>query len=314
MNGAAIVTLTLNPSLDVSWSVEAVAPNHKLRVDPDRVEPGGGGVNVSRVAQRLGQQTEAVVALGGSVGAQIGELLADGPFPVRAVPISGQSRQSVSVTERTTEAQYRFVLPGPELSQAELESTVATVLEAVGPESLLVISGSMPPGVDGSFLSRITTAVDRRKLIIDTSGPALAAALESGAYLVKPSTRELGRLVDDEPETEAEVLAVAVRVLEESSVEVLVASIGAGGAFVVTSDGDRYRLRAPTVKVRSTVGAGDSMVAGIAVSLQRTGDVLDAVSYGVAAGTAAVMTAGTELCHAEDIERLVGLVGVDRLS
>ena len=305
LNGPPIVTVTLNPALDVSSSVDVVVPEHKLRCDRAVFEPGGGGVNVARVCQRLGQETLAVLPIGGTVGAKIGQLLDAESLPWRSIPVIEETRQSISIVETSSQKQFRFVLPGPGMTVDELDQCGDAVVDAAEGARCVVISGSMPRDADPGFISRLVERLPDATVIIDTSGPALAAAMNSGAHLVKPSARELSALVDRPLDTEQDIVEAAVELIGRSNVEVLVASIGAGGAIAVTADGTATRFRAPTVKVRSAVGAGDSMVAGMAVGIQRGLSTTEAVALGVAAGTAAVLTDGTELCAAHDVERLL---------
>lgn len=309
----AIVTLTLNPALDISLHVDAVVPQHKIRTDPPRYDPGGGGLNVSRVCRRLGEPTTTIAPVGGPPGQRMLELLnadteSDGSAnDVRMVPIQGDTRQSITVLGRQSGDEYRFVLPGPSLSPEEIDTCRTEVLQAAESCRCLVVSGSMPPGVDDGFVEDLVDQLDDCLVIVDTSGSALRAALTSRAYLVKPSARELASLVDADLITEADVTSAAHEVMGWANVEVLVVSIGAGGSIIVTDD-ETFRLRAPTVQVRSAVGAGDSMVAGMAVGIHRGLDLPQAVALGIAAGSAAVLTDGTELCRAADVERLLPLV------
>ncbi len=309
MADAPIVTLTLNPALDVSSSVPVVSPSHKLRCQRPVREPGGGGINVTRVCQRLGEPSVAVVPIGGPAGQRISSLLDDEGIDARTIEIAGETRESISITEESTGHQYRFVLPGPSLSADEVAAAIAETTRAAAGSRCLVVSGSMPEGVPETIVADLVAAVGATKVLVDTSGPALAAALQSGAHLVKPSARELAQVVGRTLDTEADITEAAVEVHRASEVEVLVASIGAGGAVVVDGRGVQ-RLRAPSVQVRSTVGAGDSMVAGLAVGVQRGMEADRATALGVAAGTAAVLTDGTGLCRTEDVERLLGAVVV----
>lgn len=304
MADAPIVTLTLNPALDVSSSVPVVSPSHKLRCAMPVTEPGGGGINVARVCRRLGEPSVAVVPLGGAVGQRVGELLAAEGLEADTIAIEGQTRESISISEETTGHQYRFVLPGPALSPAEVDACIEATVAAAAGARCLVISGSMPNGVGPTIVTDLVAAVGDTRVLVDTSGPALSAALSSGAYLVKPSARELALVVGRTLDTEADVTDAAVEVHRDNQVDVIVASIGAGGAIVVDDRGI-HRLRAPSVQVRSAVGAGDSMVAGMAVGLQRGLSADRATALGVAAGTAAVLTDGTGLCHPADVDRLL---------
>jgi len=221
------------------------------------------------------------------------------------IAIKGWTRQSVTILETATGQQYRFVMPGPAFAEAEWRGALAHVAELQATPDLIVASGSLPPGVPDDFygqLARIVRAKNSR-FVLDTSGPALAAALEAGVFLVKPSLRELRSVAGGDLEDEAEQKAAAKKIVASGGAEVVVVSLGGAGVFFVTQAGCE-RLPSPTVPVRSKVGAGDSMVAGITLGLARDYSLRDAVRLGIAAGAAAVMTPGTELCRGEDAERL----------
>ena len=303
-----IITLTLNPALDVSSAVKMVVPDHKLRGNRAVFEPGGGGVNVARVCRRLGVDAMAVVPIGGTIGDKVGQLLDAESLPWLAVPVSEETRQSFSITEAESGNQYRFVLPGPALTDAEITDCRNAVLDAAAETDCVVISGSLPRDADPRIVTELVQAMPGKSVIVDTSSGALKASLQSGARLIKPSARELANLVDRSLETEDDIEQAATEVLASSNVEILVASIGPGGAIAVAADGERVRVRAPTVKVRSAVGAGDSMVAGLAIGLHRGESLADTVALGVAAGTATVLSDGTGLCAAHDVERLLARV------
>jgi 6-phosphofructokinase 2 len=300
-----IQTLTLNPTIDLSSSVENVFPEHKLRCGPVRNEPGGGGINVARAIRHLGGQCRALHFCGGPTGEVLRALLDLERIEHTPMAIKGWTRQSVMIVETATGQQYRFVMPGPTLAEEEWRGALAHLAELLATPDLIVASGSLPPGVPDDFygqLARIVRAKGSR-LILDTSGRALAAALEVGVFLVKPSLRELRSVAGGVLEDEAEQEAAAKRVVASGGAEVVVVSLGAAGVLFVTQAGCE-RLRSPTVPVRSKVGAGDSMVAGITLGLARDFSLRDAVRLGIAAGAAAVMTPGTELCRGEDAERL----------
>ena len=316
---ARIVTLTLNPAIDVSTSVAAVVPTDKLRCRAPRYDPGGGGLNVARVALRLGATAVAVAPLGGDNGARLQQLMEAEGVSMVAVPVQEATRHSFSVSDERSGDQYRFVLPGAALAPDVGRRCAQAVAEVAAGAACVVISGSVP-GVDmpsgtsrgwaRELFAGIVETVAPVPVLIDTSGPALEAARRAGAQLIKPSARELSALVGRELLTEAEILDGAREVLGSSDLAALVVSIGPGGAFLVRRNGEAVRLRAPTVRVRSAIGAGDSMVAGIAVGLSRGADLLEAVRFGVATGTAAVLTDGTQLSHPSDVDRLLPLVHV----
>jgi len=300
-----IVTLTINPALDVSTSTEVVRPEHKMRCGPSRVDPGGGGINVSRVIRRLGGQSTAIYALGGPTGQAYRQLLETEGIIGRVIPIAGSTRENVTIDETSTGEQFRFVLQGPELSEREWQSALDATEDASRLGGYLVLSGSLSPGVPDDFYARATRAAHRHgaRAIVDASGEALEAALDEGVYLIKPSGRELGELVGATLTTIDDRVAAAEELVQRGRVETVALTLGADGAVLVHREGT-IRVLPPPVDVVSTVGAGDSFLAGVVLRLAEGRDLPTAFRAGVAAGTAAAMTAATELCHREDAERL----------
>ena len=296
-----IATLTLNPALDIATSVPSVAPEIKLRCAAARFHPGGGGINVARAIHFLGGESRAVYASGGHTGAKLWRLLADEGVHCQAIPIAGATRESFTCYEDSTGLQYRFTLPGPALSGDEWRACVDASL-APRPD-ILVVSGRLPGGVPDDFHAQLAARANSQntRLIIDSAGHAITSA--RGVYLLKPNLRELGMLAGGELSDEAQIVNAAQGLVAAGVCEALVVSMGAAGALLATGGGC-MRLRAPVVPIRSKVGAGDSMVAGMALSLARGWDLKDAARFGVAAGSAAVMTPGTQLCRKDDAERL----------
>lgn len=309
---ARLVTLTLSPALDVATTVDQVVPTHKLRCQSPRFDPGGGGINVARVAKRLGVSVCAVAPLGGGIGDEVERFLVEEGVPVRRVDVAATTRQSFSVVEASTRDQYRFVVPALALSTDETRRCIEAVVEEGSSAHCVVISGSLPDGMSPDFMSEIVVGIAPIPVVIDVSGEALGQALTSGAKVVKPSAKELSAVAGRELYTEHEILDAAIAVLRDSTVGALVVSIGPGGAFLLVRDQAPMRFRAPTVRVASTIGAGDSMVAGIAVAMCDQRDLVEATRLGIAAGTATVLTEGTALCTPEDVARLLPMVTVDR--
>lgn len=305
-----VVTITLNPALDLSSLTSTVSPHHKLRCSPPSFDAGGGGINVSRVCRRLGVDSIAVAPVGGPFGHQLASLLEAEQIDTRLVPIKAETRLSVTVTEEERGDDYRFVFPGPELDDEDVNAIIDVVATEAGTSSAVVVSGSFPPNRGKELLATLIERTDGSRLIIDTSGPALGAAIHQPAFLVKPSARELAAVVGRELRTESDIEQAAEEVISSSPVEALLVSIGAGGAVLRTRDGGA-RFRAPTVQVKSTVGAGDSLVAGIVVGLAKDLPLADAVALGIAAGTATCLSPGTSLCDPTDIDHLLSRVLVD---
>lgn len=300
-----ITTLTINPALDVSTSTPTVMAEHKMRCGPSRLDPGGGGVNVSRVIARLGGQSTAIYAVGGPTGQAYRQLLEAEGIVGRAVPIAGSTRENITVDETETGKQFRFVLQGPEVTEPEWQAALAATLSTARFGGYVVPSGSLPPGVPDDFYARVTRAAHESgaRVVVDASGGALAAALDEGVYLIKPSGRELGELVGATLSTVAEKTAAATELVARGRVEVVALTLGGDGAVLVTRDGAQH-LAPPPIEVHSTVGAGDSFLAGLVLRLAEGRSLEVAFRAGVACGAATAMTAATELCHADDVRRL----------
>jgi 6-phosphofructokinase 2 len=300
-----IVTVTMNPAVDASSSTDRVAADKKLRCEPLEREPGGGGINVARAIGKLGGEALALYPAGGVMGEILDELLEHEPLRHQRLAMTGSTRENVTIRERGSDRQYRFVMPGPDLEQAEWEAVLASIAELDPAPDFVVGSGSLPGGVPQSFYAGLAETSRSRgaRFVLDTSGDGLREGLSGGVYLVKPNLRELGQVagrgVAEDPEQERAARAI----IEEGGAEVVVVSLGGAGVLLVTGAGAE-RIAAPTVPIRSKVGAGDSTVAGIVLGLARGLELEDAVRLGVAAGAAAVMTPGSELCRREDTERL----------
>ncbi|WP_404337336.1 1-phosphofructokinase family hexose kinase [Sphingomonas sp. MMS12-HWE2-04] len=301
----AIVTLTLNPALDITTETETVRPTHKLRCGPAVLEPGGGGINVARVLHALGGDAVAIFPQGGPAGATMEQLLRDSGVPIAPVSTAGATRESFTVDETGTGKQFRFVLPGPELSEDELARLLAAI-EAVAAPACLVASGSLPPGLDPAIFGRLATLCKRigARLVIDTSGPALAACEGIQAYLIKPSIREVEELVGRDLRDDGAQAEAARELIARGFAEVVVISLGERGALLAGKGIDLRMAALPVPPGGGAVGAGDSMVAGLTLALARGASLEEALRMGVAAGAAALMTPAEELVRRDDVERL----------
>jgi 6-phosphofructokinase 2 len=299
-----IATLTLNPAIDGSSEADKVRPIHKVRTRNERYDPGGGGVNVSRVVRELGGETLAIYCAGGATGPIFDVLLeAEGVARLR-IAIEGHTRISQTVFETSSGTEFRFVPEGPLLSAAEC-ARVRNALSSLDCE-WFVASGSLPRGAADSFYVDIATAARERgaRVVLDTSGEPLRAAIDAGGLtMVKPSLGEFEALAGRKLATHGEQETAAMQIISSGKVEALVVTLGHEGAFLANADGV-FRMPALPVTAKSAVGAGDSFVAAMTLALARGRSMREAFVHGVAAGAAAVMTPGTELCRREDVERL----------
>jgi 6-phosphofructokinase 2 len=300
-----IVTLTLNPSIDESTSVSHVVADRKLRCNAPTHEPGGGGINVSRVVKNLGGETLAMYLVGGPTGQMFQTLLEHTGVANHPVSIKDLTRMDLMVIEESSGRQYRFGMPGPSVTEPEWQKCLTDLASLNFRPDYIVASGSLPPGVPDDFytlVARISHQLGAR-LIVDTSGQALCEAVKGGVYLLKPNMNELKSLVGKDLKDEYQIESEVKKLIKSGKSEIVVVSLGAAGVMMVSKEGTE-RVRAPTVPIISKVGAGDSTVGGIVLSLARGMSIRDAVTYGVASGSATVMTPGSQLCRREDVERL----------
>jgi 6-phosphofructokinase 2 len=299
-----IVTLTLNPAIDKSTTVNTIVPDRKLRCSEPVFEPGGGGVNVSRAVKKLGGESTAIYVAGGYSGEHLEDLLRLEGIESCVVAFDGQTRENLIVVDESSDSQYRFGMPGPALNKFEWQECLNILQHSSGAE-YIVASGSLPEGVPEDFFGRLAYVAKKvnAKLIIDTSGEPLRYAMNEGVFMIKPNLGELSNLHGVEELLEEDVILAARAVIDKGGTDVIVISMGALGAMMITKD-ELIESPSPTVKKRSTVGAGDSMVAGMVLALTKGLTWLEVLQYGIAAGTATTMNPGTELCKREDVEKL----------
>ena len=302
-----MLTLTMNPALDKSALITQVMPNEKLRCQLPSFEPGGGGVNVARVVKRLGSEAQAIYPGGGATAEHFEQLLREEGIDQKRIQVKNRMRENLTVTEKTTGNQYRFVFPGAPLDTQEWEKCLEIVLDQAREKKFVVVSGSLPPSVPDDFYARLVCKIRNMdhdvKLIVDTSGKPLVKLHKTGFFLLKPNLRELRDLTGRDLKSENEQEKASKELIDEGTCEVVILSLGPAGLLLSTKQMQKH-FRSPTVTVKSRVGAGDSTVAGIVTGLMRNYDIEEAVMLGIAAGAAAAMTPGTELCRREDVEYL----------
>lgn len=302
---AKIITLTVNPALDISTTVDEVVSEHKLRCGASHHEAGGGGVNVAKVVHRLGGQAFGIFTAGGASGSMLTDLVAREVRDRVVIPVQKSTRESFTVTETGTGKEFRFILQGPELAEAEWMATLSALEENVRHGDIVVASGSLPPGVPTDYyarVARITRAAGAR-CVVDSSGDALREALDEGVFMVKPSLREMQDLVGHPLVSMQDRTAAARALVNSGSAAIVAISLGAEGALVVTSDESVYSP-SPEVDVRGTVGAGDSFVAGFVWRIAQGASITHALHTAVAAGAATASRPSTTLCTAELVHTL----------
>lgn len=299
-----IATITMNPALDLSYEVDRVIDTHKMRATGERYSPGGGGINVARVFVRFGGQARCHYLSGGPVGTAYDNLVDLHQLVRRRIVTGGNTRVSTTILERTSGREFRFVPEGPEVAEEEWQALLGELGEAEC--DFVVASGSLPKGVPDDFYARAAKVAAERgaRLVLDTSGRAMGPGLaEGGVFLFKPSIGELGQLAGKELESVEEAGAAAMDIVESGRAEHVAVTLGHRGAVLANRGGTTYQPAIP-IKARSSVGAGDSFLATMVYRLSAGDPAEEAFRYGVAAGAAAVLTPGTDMCRMEDVERL----------
>ena len=300
-----IITITLNPAIDKSVKVEKIVPEAKLRCSPVKNEPGGGGINVSKALKRLGMESLAIFAAGGHNGNLLKDLIRIEDIPFEAIGVAPETRENFIVLETSSNNQYRFNIEAALFQEEDASKCIQVLNNLSLKPTILVASGSLPGGMPENFYAELAkwANTNQAKFILDTSGNPLRLALNEKLYLVKPNLSELRQLTGRDTLSKEEAVAASRELLHEHDINMIVVSMGEEGAVLVT-DAFHEFVAAPKVIKRSTVGAGDSMVAGMVYMLSRQSTPSEMIRFGIACGTAATMNWGTELFHADDVNRL----------
>ena len=299
-----ILTVTLNPALDIATTAPQVTAGHKLRCSDPQIDPGGGGINVARAIIQLGGQATAFVALGGDTGAHLRRLLDAAGIPVIAHTAPGDTRQSLAVTDLSINNQFRFMLPGPNWSDADVVSASTAICANAPKGGYVVLSGSGPSGTTASLYSQLCAdlAGCGVQVVVDTSGAALSHLAEGHA--IRPHVLRMDQVEAQENSatpltTRTDTADFASGLVAKGAAKIVIIARGADGNIL--SDGtNRWFCPAVNVTVKSKVGAGDSFVGGFTWALAQGHDLPTALAHGSAAASAACMTEGTELCRKDD--------------
>lgn len=312
---AHILTITINPSLDISSSVDQVIASRKLRCGPARRDPGGGGVNVARVVDRLGHDATALFPAGGGVGHQLRALVEAEKIKAVAIAIDGETREDFTIVEHASGQEYRFVATGPTLHEWEWRACLDAIETLPGPIDYIVASGSLPPGAPEDFYARVAALAGGRgaPIVVDSSGAALKAALAHGVDLFKPSLREMRELTGRDLADPAACVSACRDFVQSGQAKIVALTLGSQGAMLATAEGV-WRAWPLPIHAVSTVGAGDSFLGAMVCALASGADPVEAFRQGVAAGSAALLSPGTQLCHPERMVELVPHVLLNRAA
>lgn len=296
-----LATLSLNPAIDLSLEVDQLQSTHKMRGTQERHDPGGGGINVARMLFRLGGNVRCHYMAGGAAGAALEHLLELHQIVRERIAIAGETRISASVYERASGREFRFTTQGPEITPGECANCLERMTSLRC--DYLVMSGSLPRGVPDDFYAQVAAIATANgiRVVLDSSGRGLAGGLSGPELLlIKPSLGELRALSGQALDTDADILKAANGIVQRGAAQHVAVTMGRDGALLVGRH-QYLRLASVPVNVRSAVGAGDSFLAAMVFALAEGRPIDAAFRFGVAAGTAAVMSPGTALADVEDI-------------
>ena len=300
-----VITITLSPAVDKNTSVDKLVPEKKLSCLPPEYDPGGGGINVSKGLRKLGTDSLCLFPAGGASGTQLIKLMEETGVSCLPTEIRNPTRENFIVVESSTNQQFRFGMPATELHADEIDALLTTLTRHATGADYIVASGAIPAGAGTDLFARIASVAKKAnaRLVVDTSGDALREVLEIGVFLVKPNLGELSKLYGTDTLDLGMVDEAAKELIKSGKCQAVAVSMGAQGAMLITAE-DEIQVSAPLVKKMSTVGAGDSMVAGMVHALTLGQSFREVIQMGVACGTAATMNRGTELFKREDAEKL----------
>ncbi|QDP27334.2 1-phosphofructokinase family hexose kinase [Bradyrhizobium cosmicum] len=309
-----IVTLTINPAVDISTSVKKMLPFTKMRCAEAQRDPGGGGINVARVLNRLGAEATAIYPAGGATGQTLAALVEREAVRSIVIPTSNDTREDITVFDETTREQFRLVFPGALLSEFEWQQCLDAIARISPQAAFVIASGSLPPGVPADFYGRVAQAAKGpAKVIVDTSGASLKAALDVGVYLIKPNLREFQDLAGISSADEPSLIQAGRRLFDRYRIEIIALSMGPGGALLLTRD-IALRAEGLPIELVSVSGAGDSFLGAMVSRLAEGAPLETALRYGVAGGSAALLSPGTGLCLGADVHRLASSVNVTAIA
>ncbi|MBU1672247.1 MAG: 1-phosphofructokinase family hexose kinase [Actinobacteria bacterium] len=307
-----IYTVTLNPTLDITLVIDRFSFGEPVQAVDVLRNPGGKGVNVSRVLRALGEDSVAVALAGGYVGEEVLDLLQQEGLILQVVKIKNPTRTNVVVFAREEDREMVIRASGPPIEEDEARRVDDLIAGMTHAPEVMVLSGSLPLGVSKDIYRKVTTAARGRgtKVFLDSAGEPLRLGIEAGPYLIKPNLRELSGLAGKELAGESEIVAYA-RDIIGAGVEVVVVSMGKLGAIMVTGS-DVFRGTVPEVE-EDTVGAGDSMVAGMVLGVARGRNLEESFCMGLSAALATVMNGGPLLADREYYDLAAPKVVVERI-
>ncbi|KXS41382.1 MAG: 1-phosphofructokinase [Candidatus Frackibacter sp. T328-2] len=306
-----IITVTLNPAIDKTVTVEEFKTGKLNRVKDVRQDIGGKGINVSKVVKELGGETIAFGLLAGNSGKFIINKLDEIGIKHQFTWVDGETRTNLKLLDINSGQETEINEPGVKASKGELDKLKGKILEQVNDEDFVVLTGSLPLNTPKDIYAELITALKDKgsKVILDTSGMSLEEGLKAKPYLVKPNWHELQNLVGNDFESIKDIIKAGSRI-HQQGIEIVAISLGSTGVIIIGEEGI-LKITPPKVEVQSTIGAGDTLVGALTLQLSRKKILKDAILYATAASVNSVTKPGTQLCNKNEINKLLDQVSIE---
>ena len=310
--GIMITTICMNPSFDKTVEVDTLQIGQVNRIRDARVDLGGKGINVAVVAERLGLDVQCIGMMGKDGSAELTDLIEKENLKHCFQTVSGHIRTNTKIVSRSGQGVTELNEPGPTVSTDDLDRFFQMAREKTQQSDMVVLTGSLPPGCPEGTYRDLLKILNGKKCILDTEGKELELAAKGACpFLIKPNLKELEATLGIELRTMRTIRDAALLFIR-LGVEHAVVSMGEMGAMYVSSEKTLF-APARRVEIKSTVGAGDAMIGGMLLGYEKEKDMAKAFRYGIAAGAASVMTAGTQLIVKEDFERLLDMAKIQEV-
>lgn len=307
-----VVTVTLNPAIDKTVLVDKLQVGGLNRVQSVRMDPGGKGINVARVLNQFDINVTAAGLIAGSQGQNLLQYLAGERITACFLTIAGETRTNLKVVDSSSGITTEINEAGFAVGEKEIIAFKVQMSKLLEEASYLVLSGSLPPGVECGMYRELTEIAKRKgvKTILDADDDALFEGIQAAPFAIKPNIHELGKLTGHELANDQDVISAARKILEKG-IEIVIVSMGEQGAIIMDKEAI-YRVRTEAIVPKSTVGAGDSMVAVLAYSLLSQHSLAETARWVTAAGTVTASKSGTQVCSLPEVQQFLNKVQVEK--
>lgn len=309
-----IAVITLNPSIDKTITIDRLIPYGLNRVKSSRLDPGGKGVNVARVLKNFGADVKICGLVAGETGKRLISFLDQAKIKNDFLQIEGETRTNLKIFDQSVNKMTEINEAGVFVDADSETRFLDQYKSLISGVSIVVLSGSLPPGISADFYAECITIAKTQgiKTLFDADGDALKKGLAAVPYAIKPNVHELEMLTGQTFQDYQAIVNAANRIID-TGVEIVIVSMGPDGA-IVAGKGEAYKVDSWDIPVKSTVGAGDSMVGALAFSVERNDSLFDIAKITTAAGTITASKAGTQICTMDEVERSLEKVAVHKIS